>query len=159
MTHVKSSLHSRTFNSTELHSIILMPQLLCSQFHILAGWRLETQLTQKIFCVLFTTTRHGPCRKHTLYCPGGAFTAPLHRNGSSSIVACVFVSVETCLLSPCPAMNVYSGSSSPAFWRHVTIFLIPEVFTLVFWDLELLSPEVCCLCLLTYMPNQFSSII
>jgi hypothetical protein len=30
---------------TALHSIILMPQFLCSQAHILAGWSLETQIS------------------------------------------------------------------------------------------------------------------
>jgi hypothetical protein len=39
--------------STELHPIILLPQFLCFQAHILAGWSLETQLTQMILFVLF----------------------------------------------------------------------------------------------------------
>jgi hypothetical protein len=47
--HAEPSLHRLASNSTELHSIILMPQFLnsflCSEAHILAGWRLETQLT------------------------------------------------------------------------------------------------------------------
>jgi hypothetical protein len=51
------------------------------------------------------------------------FTLPLHRNGSSSIVACVFISAGTCLPSPCLEMNVYSGSDILAFRRHVTILL------------------------------------
>jgi hypothetical protein len=51
MAHIKSSLHSQTFNSTELNSIILMSQFLYSQAHILVGWRLETQLTR---CCLFS---------------------------------------------------------------------------------------------------------
>jgi hypothetical protein len=37
------------------------------------------------------------------------------------IVACVFVVAGTCLPSRCLAMNVYSGSTIPAFRRHVTI--------------------------------------
>jgi hypothetical protein len=41
------------------------------------------------------------------------FTSPLHRNGSSSIVACVFLSTGTCLPSRCLAMNVYSDSALP----------------------------------------------
>jgi hypothetical protein len=49
------------------------------------------------------------------------FTSPLHRNGSSSTVACVFISVGTCLPSRCLAVNVCSGSATPAFRRHVTV--------------------------------------
>jgi hypothetical protein len=45
----------------------------------------------------------------------------LHRNGSSSIVKCVFISAGTCLPSRCLAMNVYSGSAIPAFRRHITM--------------------------------------
>jgi hypothetical protein len=45
----------------------------------------------------------------------------LRRNGSSSIVACVFISAGTCLPSRCLAMIVYSGSAIPAFRRHVTM--------------------------------------
>jgi hypothetical protein len=47
---------------------------------------------------------------------------PLHRNGSLSIVACVFVAAGMCLPSRCLAMNVYSDFAIPAFGRHVTIF-------------------------------------
>jgi hypothetical protein len=47
------------------------------------------------------------------------FTSPLHRNGSSSIVSCIFVAVGMCLPSRCPAMNV-SDFTIPAFERRVT---------------------------------------
>jgi hypothetical protein len=57
------------------------------------------------------------------YCWEGAFTAPLHNNGSYSIVACVFVVAVMCLPSRCLAMNVYSDFAIPAFGRHVTIHL------------------------------------
>jgi hypothetical protein len=40
---------------------------------------------------------------------------------NTSIVAYVFFAAETCLPSRCLAMNVYSGSTVPAFRRHVTI--------------------------------------
>jgi hypothetical protein len=46
------------------------------------------------------------------------FTAPLHSNGSYSIVACVFVDAGMCLSSRCLAMNVYSDFTIPAFGRH-----------------------------------------
>jgi hypothetical protein len=42
-----------------LNAIPLLPS------SYLAGWRLETQLTQTIFFVLFVILRHGPRRKHS----------------------------------------------------------------------------------------------
>jgi hypothetical protein len=42
---------------------------------------------------------------------------------NTSIVPYVFVAAGTCLSSRCLAMNVYSGSTIPAFRRHVTINL------------------------------------
>jgi hypothetical protein len=39
------------------------------------------------------------------------YTLPFHRNGSSSIVVCVFISEGTCLPSWCLAMNICSGSA------------------------------------------------
>jgi hypothetical protein len=56
-----------------------------------------------------------------LYCWEGLFTAPLHSNGSYSIVASVFIAAGMCLPSCCLAMNVYSDFIIPAFGRHVTI--------------------------------------
>jgi hypothetical protein len=40
---------------------------------------------------------------------------------NTTIVACLFVAVGTCLPRLCLAMNVYSDSTIPAFRRHVTI--------------------------------------
>jgi hypothetical protein len=40
-----------------------------------------------------------------------------------SIVSCVFVATGMCLRSRCPAMNIYSGSTIPAFRRYVTVHL------------------------------------
>jgi hypothetical protein len=55
-------------------------------------------------------------------------TSPLHRNGSSSSVACVFISAGTCLPSRCLTMNVYSDSDYLprilAFNRHVTLLML-----------------------------------
>jgi hypothetical protein len=51
------------------------------------------------------------------------FTAPLHGNGSYSIVACVFVAAEMCLQSSYLAMNIYSDFTIPAFGRHVTMYI------------------------------------
>jgi hypothetical protein len=50
------------------------------------------------------------------------FTAPLHSNGSYSIVAYVFVAARMCLPSRCVAMNVYSYFTIQGFGRHVTVF-------------------------------------
>jgi hypothetical protein len=49
------------------------------------------------------------------------FTAPLHNNGSYSIVACIFFAAGVCLPNLCLAMDVYSDFAIPAFGRHVTI--------------------------------------
>jgi hypothetical protein len=43
-----------------------------------------------------------------LYCWEGVFTAPLHKNGSYFIVACIFIAAGMCLPSRCLAMNVNS---------------------------------------------------
>jgi hypothetical protein len=56
-----------------------------------------------------------------LYCWEGMFTAPLHSNGSYSIVPCVFVAAKICLPCRCLAMNVYSDFTIPTFGRRVTI--------------------------------------
>jgi hypothetical protein len=51
----------------------------------------------------------------------GVPSSPLRRNGSSSLVACVFVAAGMCLLSRCLAIDVCSGPTIPASRRHVTI--------------------------------------
>jgi hypothetical protein len=56
-----------------------------------------------------------------IYCSEGVFTAPLHSNGSYSIVAFVFIAAGMCLPSRCLAMNVYFAFAILAFGRHVTI--------------------------------------
>jgi hypothetical protein len=58
-----------------------------------------------------------------LYCWEGVSTAPLHSNGSYSIVACLFVAIGMCLPSRCLAMNVYSDFTIPTFGRHIKIYL------------------------------------
>jgi hypothetical protein len=54
----------------------------------------------------------------------GMFTAPLHNNGTYSIVSCVFVAAGMCLPSRYIAINVYSDFTIPAFGRHVTIYRV-----------------------------------
>jgi hypothetical protein len=47
----------------------------------------------------------------------------LHKNSSSSIVACMFISLGTCLSSRCLVMNVYSGYSGfQALCHNITVF-------------------------------------
>jgi hypothetical protein len=71
--------------------------------------------------LFFITSLHGPRRKQPLYCWEGVLTAPLHSNGSNSIIACVFVAAGMCLPSRCLAMNVYSDCTIPTFGLHVII--------------------------------------
>jgi hypothetical protein len=56
-----------------------------------------------------------------LYCWESVITAPLHRNGSYYIVACVLVAAGMCLPSRCLVMNIYSDFTIPAFGHRVTI--------------------------------------
>jgi hypothetical protein len=99
-------------------------QFLCSQAHIPAGWRLETRLTLLNWTLLYNNFVRTTQKTQPPYCLEDVFTAPLHSSGSYSIVICVFVAAEICLLSHCPAMNIYSDFTIPAFGRHVTILLI-----------------------------------
>jgi hypothetical protein len=75
--HMKSSLYSLIIflplfcdcQFRRLDSI----KFLCSEAHVLAGWRLETQLTQFFSTELFfTTILNRPCRKHSLFVVGKA---------------------------------------------------------------------------------------
>jgi hypothetical protein len=67
------------------------------------------------------------------------FTSSLHRNGSSSIVACVFISAETCLPSSCLAMN-YLGFQASC---HIILFhlILSTYFFLFHLNLPLHSPN------------------
>jgi hypothetical protein len=42
-------------------------------------------------------------------------------SNNSSVVAWLFITVETCLPCRCLTMNILSGSAIPAFIRHVTV--------------------------------------
>jgi hypothetical protein len=46
---------------------------------------------------------------------------------NSSIVACIFVAMEICLPCRFLAVDVSSGSTVPAFRRHVTIWMFQNV--------------------------------
>jgi hypothetical protein len=70
--------------------------------------------------ILVIEPRGGPDRKQRFPTIPLLLQRPLHRNGSFSIVACVFISTGTCLPSRCLAMNVYTGSAIPPFRYNVT---------------------------------------
>jgi hypothetical protein len=97
-------------------------QFLCSQAHILAGWRLETRLTLLNWTLLYNHFARTTQKTHPLYCWEGVITAPLHSNGSNSIVVCVFIAAGMCLPSRCLAMHVYSDFTISTIGRHVTIY-------------------------------------
>jgi hypothetical protein len=64
-----------------------------------------------VSCSLYASRRTNR-KLRFIYCCEGVFTAPLHNNGSYSIV-CVFVAAGTCLPTRCLAMNVYPDSTIP----------------------------------------------
>jgi hypothetical protein len=92
-------------------------QFFCSQANILAGCLLETRLiliTHSIRLLLiwlcpFIAPRHGPHRKHSVFCWRGVFTASLPSNRRHSVVLLHFTGM--CLPSRCLAMGI-----------HVTVF-------------------------------------
>jgi hypothetical protein len=110
-------------------------QFLCSQAHIQAGWRLETQLTLLSWTLLpnqFAQTMH---KTQPLYCWEGVFTAPLHSNGSYSIVACVFVAFITvkhflvCWAPSYDGLVITSKSSCSHSMAYCVVHLISNSVT------------------------------
>jgi hypothetical protein len=123
---MKSSFHCRIpflplFYNCQFRRLDSM-QFLCSQAHIPAGWRLETEATLLYNHFERTTQK-------TVYCWEGVFTEPLHSNGSYSIVACIFVAAGMCLPSRSLVMNVYSDFTIPAFGCHVTVLKLATAAT------------------------------
>jgi hypothetical protein len=100
-------------------------QFLCSQAHILAGWRLETRLFTSLnglnWTLLYNHLARPAYKTLPLYSWEGMFTASLHSSWSYSIVVCIFVATGMCLPIRCLAMNVYSDFAIPAFGRHITV--------------------------------------
>jgi hypothetical protein len=97
----------------ELDSI----QFLCSY----PGRLVSRNSTQMIFCHFYNPSAWTTQTTHPLYFWKGVFTAQLHRSGSYSIVACVFVAAGMCLSNSCLAMDVCSDFTISAFGCHVTI--------------------------------------
>jgi hypothetical protein len=101
----------------QINSISEFP---CSQVHILARWRLETELTR---CHLFSIMCDGCLKRLPQLSPQLAMGLPYIASGriqqktpfpnNPSIVACVFVAAGRCLPS------VYSGSTIPASYHNI----------------------------------------
>jgi hypothetical protein len=91
----------------------------CSQAHILAGWRLESRLfSTELF---FITTLHELRRKHSLSFVSKAY---LQRRciETEVIDCCLRIRCRgMCLPSRCLAMNIYSHFTIPTFGHRVTI--------------------------------------
>jgi hypothetical protein len=111
---MKSSLHSLIPLLPFLLSHLRLPTFsilfLCSQAHILASYRLEIQLTLLNWNLLCNYIARTTQKTQPLYCWESLFTAPLHSNGSSLIVDCVFVTARISFPSRCLTANVYSYS-------------------------------------------------
>jgi hypothetical protein len=114
---MKSSLHSLIPFLQFLLNHLRLPTLsiLCSQAHILAGWRLETQLTQTILFVHFITPRHGLRRKHSFSL---VEKACLQRR-------CIATDVACCLRIRC-RRNVFTEQlpSNGHLWFHYSGFRV-----------------------------------
>jgi hypothetical protein len=120
--HMKTSLHSLTpflalFGTCQFRTLSSSaPKLISRQAGVS---QLDSLLKWTLLYNSFALTTQ---RIQLLYCYVAVFTAPLRSNGSSSIVASVFVAAEICLPSRCLAMKVYYGTNIPAFGRNVTVY-------------------------------------
>jgi hypothetical protein len=106
-------------------------QFLCSQAHILAGWRFEHSTHFYTAAASFGTLLHNHFARSTqktqhLYSWKGMLTAPLHSNGSYSIVACLFIAAGMCLPSRCLAMNPWLRYSDFRALCHSIIMCVAE---------------------------------
>jgi hypothetical protein len=100
---IANSEDSTQFNSSA-------PKLISWQAGISEFDQLSWTLLYNHFARTTQKTQH-------IYCWEGIFIAPLHSNGSYSIVAYLFVSAGLCLPSCCLAMDVY-------FWLHYSGFRV-----------------------------------
>jgi hypothetical protein len=110
---------------TRLNLVSLLPNTnpgrlasLNSTLSVLLNWTL-------LYNHLARTTQ----KTQPLSCWEDMFTAPLHSNGSYSIVACVFVASGTCLMSSCLARDVSSDFTIAAFGHHATIYIAIVLIT------------------------------
>jgi hypothetical protein len=75
-----------------------------------------------LLCFFCNPSSRTTQKTHPLYSSEGMFTAPLHRNGSYSIVACVIVAAGMYLPSSCLAIDFSSDFTIPAFGHHVPLY-------------------------------------
>jgi hypothetical protein len=88
-----------------LNNCVASVQFLCSPAHILPGWPLETQLTQRIFFLLFITPGHGLYRKH------------------SCLLLHEFISAETCLTNR-PIATDISLAAQFLLWANTPQYVV-----------------------------------
>jgi hypothetical protein len=108
------------FPKTRLNSICLLPSSYPGRLASRNSTQLHTAPAsfRTLLYIYFTRTTQ---KTQPFYCWEGVFTAPLHSNGSYSVVTCVFSAAGMCLPSRFPTMNIYSDFAIPTFGRHVTI--------------------------------------
>jgi hypothetical protein len=117
--HMKSSFHRLIpflplFCNCQFRRLDLI-QLLCSQAHVLADWRLETRLAYDFWNELFfITTLHGPRGKHSLSIVGNAC---LQRR-------CITTEVNCCLRIRCRGFVFTESfpSNERLFWLRYSGF-------------------------------------
>jgi hypothetical protein len=106
---------------TSFHSLIPFLPLFCScqlnSIHVLPGWRPKLDSILLNWILLYNNLARTTQKTQPLYCWEGVFTAPLHSDGSYSIISYVFVAAGMCLPSRCLAMNTI-----PTFGRHITLW-------------------------------------
>jgi hypothetical protein len=108
---------------TRLNSIPMLP----SSYSGRLASRNSTN-SNDLLCPFYNAPVRTTQRTQPLYCWEGMLTAPLHNNGSYSIVACVFFAVGMCLPSSCQVMDVSSDFNIPVFGRHATLLSRVEVY-------------------------------
>jgi hypothetical protein len=98
--------------------------------------KLDSMLLLPVQELFFITTLHVPrSKKKPHYCWEGVFTAPLHNDGSCSIVACIFVAEGMCLPSRCLA-------NGHLLWFHYSGFRASCHNIFLFWKDKAFSAGV-----------------
>jgi hypothetical protein len=123
--HTKFSFHSLIpflplFWNCQFRRLDLV-QFLCSQAHVLTGWRFETQLTL-LNLTLFINTLHGPRRQHSLSTIAMACLQRCCKTTEVTRLLLGYSLPREWLPSRCVVMNVYSDFTIQAFGRQVTLY-------------------------------------
>jgi hypothetical protein len=103
-----------------------IPQFISSVPKLLS-W--QAGVSNYILCPFYNTSVWTTQKTQPLYFCGGVFIAPLHSKdrgadhieNTALLLLSAFISAGICVLNRCLEINVYSGSASPAFKRHVTL--------------------------------------